>query len=262
MSNDVIKEFNRLKEDESLQIKLNGKKFWVVEGDLPLSEAELLGYARRRIARRTEPIEERSRLVVEVDEEQRIKRWSPGLYLTFAILKNTFPSDSLYQTVVDATLAATNDWESICGIKFEHQAHLDNGEFSSGERPLFVIRWHPQVKNLLAVAFFPDWAEEDRNIYIMNKFYTDGFYQPVGIMRHELGHVLGFRHEHIRSGAPADCPNEDTADTFNFGQYDPGSVMHYFCGGVGTQEMEFSKEDRIWAKEIYGPPHHQMRYYS
>ncbi|MDX1418170.1 MAG: hypothetical protein R3293_28480 [Candidatus Promineifilaceae bacterium] len=262
MSAEAVQEFTNLRNDESIQIVLNGKKFWVVEGDLLVSEAELFAYARRRVTRPQESIEERSRLVVEVDEEQRIKRWSPGFIISFAVLRDTFPSANKYQIVVDSILRAVNDWESICGVKFDYLPELDDGQFAAAERPTFTVQWLTQIKKFLALSFFPDWAVEDRNLLIFDKFFTDGFYEPEGIMRHELGHVLGFRHEHIRSGAPADCPNEKTANTFNFGEYDPGSVMHYFCGGVGTQEMSFSEDDRIWAKTIYGPPHHTMHYYE
>ncbi|UTW61819.1 hypothetical protein KFE98_17670 [bacterium SCSIO 12741] len=77
-------------------------------------------------------------------------------------------------------------------------------------------------------------------------------------MRHELGHVLGFRHEHIRSGAPAKCPNENTSGTINLTQYDPRSVMHYFCGQVGSKDLSFTDVDVRGAQKVYGPPLQQL----
>ena len=43
--------------------------------------------------------------------------------------------------------------------------------------------------------------------------------------RHELGHILGFRHEHIRSEANSSC---DEGGAFRaVTDYDQASVMHY-----------------------------------
>ena len=73
-------------------------------------------------------------------------------------------------------------------------------------------------------------------------YFTTSF-NTVGVLRHELGHVLGFRHEHIRSGAPAVCPGESVAATVNLTDYDPQSVMHYFCGGVGNPDLAITETD-------------------
>jgi hypothetical protein len=79
-------------------------------------------------------------------------------------------------------------------------------------------------------------------------------FNKVGVLRHELGHVLGFRHEHIRSGAPPACPDEDLWGTIDLTQYDPQSVMHYFCGGAGSPELALTELDRIGSQKLYGPP--------
>jgi hypothetical protein len=73
------------------------------------------------------------------------------------------------------------------------------------------------------------------------------------VLRHELGHVLGFRHELIRSGAPAVCPKEPLWDARPLTDYDPQSVMHYFCGGVGSSSLRITELDRVGAQQVYGP---------
>ena len=73
------------------------------------------------------------------------------------------------------------------------------------------------------------------------------------MLRHELGHTLGFRHEHIRSEAPPACPDEPTYDTLDLTAYDPQSVMHYFCGQVGSRELAITDLDRLGAQKVYGP---------
>jgi len=80
------------------------------------------------------------------------------------------------------------------------------------------------------------------------------------VLRHELGHVLGWRHEQIRSEAPAICPDEDTANTVDLTQYDPQSVMHYFCGGVGSRDLAITDVDKIGSQKVYGLPFDSFNY--
>ena len=107
----------------------------------------------------------------------------------------------------------------------------------------------------IAAAFFPNDPPARRRVLIDPSFFDpDLQFDPVGGLRHELGHVLGFRHEHIRSGAPPACPQEDTFDTVDLTQYDPQSVMHYFCGGVGSPDLAITEVDRKGAQRVYGLP--------
>jgi hypothetical protein len=74
--------------------------------------------------------------------------------------------------------------------------------------------------------------------------------------------VLGWRHEHISHDAPPACPDEDDFDQQKITQYDPKSVMHYFCGGVGSKELKISDIDRAGSVQIYGPPLKQVSFIS
>ena len=125
--------------------------------------------------------------------------------------------------------------------------------------PLFTVRRLDSQGRFIAAAFFPNDPVSRRLLVIDPSFFTTSF-DKVGVLRHELGHVLGFRHEHIRSGAPAVCPGEDTTDTIDLSKYDPSSVMHYFCGSVGDQKLRISDLDREASQRLYGPPLDQVLY--
>ena len=75
-----------------------------------------------------------------------------------------------------------------------------------------------------------------------------------GVMRHELGHVLGFRHEHIRDEVPKGLfVPEDTSSIAPQGPWDKRSVMHYpnAAADLGTMTLEFTDHDRYHAWQIY-----------
>ena len=111
----------------------------------------------------------------------------------------------------------------------------------------------------MASGFFPTYPPARRRILIDPQFFDDSVrLQRAGVLRHELGHVLGFRHEHIRSGAPAVCPDEPGHDVINLTDYDPRSVMHYFCGDVGSTDLTLTELDVFGAQKVYGPPFASM----
>ena len=156
---------------------------------------------------------------------------------------------------------ATTAWASLCGVEFEHLAALDTAADPAGQC-LFTVREVPAQNNVIAAAFFPYSPLWRRQVILMPSFFTLTVPDPVGVLRHELGHVLGFRHEHIRSEAPALCYDEDIDNILPLTKYDPKSVMHYFCGGAGNQKLEFTTKDEEGALALYGPPHDGFTYYQ
>jgi hypothetical protein len=246
------------------QIDINGAPYWIVEGDLLVNQVQLWSYALQRTRRGAEgSSEERERLVAMTDKEGRIVRWRQGKLLTYCVRRATFTAKE-YEILLKAIYAATADWQAICGVQFQHMSEFDLEESSNMAPPLFdVVRIRTQTK-AIATAFFPSDPPERRHIYMYPLFFAANLgYDRTGILRHELGHVLGFRHEHIRHEAPPDCPEEGLLDhTFNLSDYDPKSVMHYFCGGVGTREMRLTEVDRQGARQVYGPPNHEVVYFD
>lgn len=249
-------------------VEVDGDTLYVAEGDTLLDSDQLRIYAEvreqevkaRDAAKRadeagfgTAPLEEPSRGLVAGTKNGKIVRWKPGAPLTYRVARDTFGAEAQYRLVVDSMKAAIEAWERTCGVNFEHRSALDTRPGAGPEGLLFVVRGFDAGGKFIASAFFPSDPPERRRVLIDPSYFTTSF-DKVGVLRHELGHVLGFRHEHIRHEAPPVCPNEPLWDIKVLGAYDPTSVMHYFCGGVGTNALKISALDRQGAQRVYGPP--------
>jgi hypothetical protein len=236
------------------QVKVGGRDYWLAEGDLLLDEGQLASYARggqanAPVAPRTSHYE-----LIGITDAGKIVRWKLGLELTYSVAKSSF-GDQEYATVRKNMKQATADWEQTCGVKFRDRSEEDVG----GANTLFTVEGIDANGEFIAAAFFPNEPAERRHLVIDPSYFSTSF-DKVGVLRHELGHVLGFRHEHISADAPAICPKEDLDNTIVLSKYDPKSVMHYFCGGVGNPKLTISDKDLEASQRLYGPPLDSVKY--
>jgi len=252
-------------------VDVDGEKYYIAEGDTLFDEDQLGFYALQRqkadeAQRAAETASEAGlgitpilssppRGLLGMTQNGKIVRWKPGFVLTYRVARETFTSDERYTLAVQSVQGATQAWEQTCGVKFEYRADLDNQPGSGPAGALFSVREFDAGGDFIAAAFFPNDPPVRRRVLIDPSFFEPNLsFDRVGVLRHELGHTLGFRHEHIRSGAPPVCPQESLVDTIDLTKYDPQSVMHYFCGGVGSRDLKITELDRIGSQRIYGPP--------
>lgn len=244
------------------------QSYYVLEGDLLLDEDEFLLYTLQQAQRldgalvspNTSAVIEPPPALIGIAAGGRIIRWAPDRVLRYCLIRASFPEEQQYELVRDSMLAAAAAWENTCGIDFEYAPQHDDHPNPATPASdidaslVFSVRYVDAGGQFIAAAFFPTYPPPRRRVLIDPSYFaSDLSFDPVGVLRHELGHVLGFRHEHIRSGAPAVCPDEDTIDTVDLTAYDPKSVMHYFCGGVGSRELRITDLDREGAQKLYGP---------
>lgn len=235
----------------------NKRKF-LVEGDLLLDSPHYFQYKLGLLIRpaKANQVQAHEQLVVGGDSSGKRIQWPPGTTLNYSIIRPSFATEAMYNQVKNNFEAACKQWEGFCNVKFQHITQNDNAQIYSPSGNLtFIVCGYNVNGDFIAQSFFPDETQSERRVLVDPSYFSTTFDQ-VGVFRHEIGHIIGFHHEHIRSGAPSACPQESTDGLIPLTNYDSRSVMHYFCGGAGNIRLQFTDLDTAGAEMVYGP--HQV----
>jgi hypothetical protein len=157
---------------------------------------------------------------------------------------------SSHGTAVKALDEAIQDWQKNADMHYEHIPALDSDCNPGNNR----VRFHvlpTQGQDYIMSAFFPSWYPQDRNLMVNTSLaFNDGYTALVGYFRHEIGHTLGFRHEHIQ--VDGRCKENGTWQPLT--AYDSASVMHYpHCprGTGNLYNLVLTDADRVGARKAY-----------
>ncbi|KAI4262179.1 MAG: hypothetical protein L6R42_002636 [Xanthoria sp. 1 TBL-2021] len=170
---------------------------------------------------------------IMVGLQSKVPRWKPGSVVKWTAWRMGYASrqDAEY-AAVHLSLAAEQWNKAQIGVTFEYVRLAKDASF--------VICHGGDAGNTLARAFFPN--EDDLSfVYVYSAAFTEGWKENLWkVLTHELGHVLGLRHEFAaREGAGA----------VQFGEKNDLSVMNY-----RKEPPELQPSDIKATRDFYGLP--------
>ena len=152
--------------------------------------------------------------------------------------------------IVNAMANGAYQWEAASsGVNFTYVPSADSNCRTTNNAVLFSVE-PTYTTQYIARAFFPSSSDSQRNVLVnASSLMNSGSWSPGNIMAHELGHTLGFRHEHTRPEAGT-CFEDNNWRPLT--PYDSSSIMHYpQCNGTSSN-LSMTSTDRAGIRAVYG----------
>ena len=229
---------------------------FIIDGDLPVeNEADLRDIYDRAAANyalrhEDDGVASGSQTLIVHQDGGSDDIWNSSEQQNLTYCVSTTDFGAYYNDVVTAMADAATAWENVANVDFREDCSGTNSSTSVH----FPVIAAPASATYVASAFFPYFSNSQRvvdmNIDYLDGTSTLGVWTVTGVMIHELGHVLGFRHEHTRPDAGTCFEDNNWRDVT---VYDGSSVMHYpHCNGTQAGDLQITDCDAVGSSTLYG----------
>jgi len=220
---------------------------FIVNGDEAIrNRQELRTYYDRMVATDDGATHENGLVVNTVYGSDDLWSASQAQSLTYCV-SNGFGASKT--DVVNAMAQGAALWEgATSGVDFTYVPSADSSCRTSNNSVLFSVE-PTSTPEYIARAFFPSSSDAERNVLVNAASLVDsGSWTPGNILGHELGHSLGFRHEHTRPEAGT-CFEDNNWRPLT--ACDSASIMHYpQCNG-SSADLSFTSSDAAGVASVY-----------
>lgn len=218
---------------------------YVVNGDETIATSnELRDYYEKMVNSRD--TDSQSLVVNTVGGADDLWSASQAANLTYCV-SDDFGADKA--AMVSAMESGAGQWEAASsGVSFTYVSSADSNCTVSNSAVVFSVE-PIETSQYIARAFFPSSPASQQNVLVDDSIWTSGSWTPSNIIAHELGHVLGFRHEHTR---PESGTCFEDSNWRPLTPYDSSSIMHYpQCNGTSS-DLSMTETDRSGVRSVYG----------
>ena len=235
---------------------IDGRQIYVVEWDLAVSEEELRARYDDYVVRARRESEglgeqEQPSLVNRVGTADDIWAEDSQYRLTYCV-SNAFGANKA--RAVSEMAQATAAWQAVARVSFTYLPQYDASCTNANANVTFSVI---PGSDGGGCAFFPSGGGCVPRSLTMDLPALDANYHgaapnmtTVGVFRHELGHILGLRHEHTHP-ASGTCFENNAWRALS--PYDRGSVMHYpWCNGLLESDLSITPYDALGVALLYG----------
>jgi hypothetical protein len=220
---------------------------YIVNGDEPEKSTGGMRIFYDRMVDPKEPRTDDDSLIVNTVNGQDDK-WSASQVgnLTYCV-STKFGSD--HSRIVSAMAGGAGLWEAASSkVNFVYVPSQDASCNTRNKNVVFSVE-PVSTTQYIARAFFPSTPKRSRNVLVDDSIWTSGSWTPTNILGHELGHTLGFRHEHTRPESGT-CFEDNNWRPLT--PYDSASIMHYpQCNGT-SDDLSFTSSDGAGVRALYG----------
>ncbi len=163
--------------------------------------------------------------------------WESGCVINWTARRDGWPNKNTAEQAIRATWNACETWNKVMEgrVTFKYVSNLSDAAFE-----LRFDKWGRD--GLLASAFFPNEYRRDLNFLRVYRSSFDSrythLYRLYNTMLHELGHILGLRHEFAHE-------KEKWAESILFGVKNEKSVMAYY------PSQEIQETDVVFIRKAY-----------
>lgn len=169
-----------------------------------------------------------------IGEDREIPRWCSGSEIPYIIRTESFRTPGAAALVASAMAEAISTfWGNIIDVNFKQVGRDDPATFQ-----IEYMESHSSHPDAYAISFLP--TTQASSLVVYRKALEHPNYL-VNILAHELGHILGLRHEFA-------IEREGFLPSVRFGSKNHESIMNYFDH---LSKLQVGKQDREEVAAFY-----------